>query len=399
MQMHVDSKGWKDALQTSELEDFLLRSLCLGDGAYTAVERSAFCEGIHRNDSHTRQPKQHTSEDMVMRGMINGTWHRNLDDLPGWTADIATSLRTPTPVVGINLERLRTRPQSYHLYAARACPFAHRALIAHAVFGLDGKMPVTLADPWLGGPSGWTFQPDASSPIPEATALWEVYKANDPTYSGRVTVPVLWDRERNAIASTESDAILSQVIAAFSDIADRPKVVPAARHRSLGMWCDWIRDRVNIGVYRIGFARNQAEYDAARRDLAYALTELDLRLTGFKYVWGDSLSEADILLFPTAIRFDAAYQGAFMILDLRWRDFPGLQAHLETMLTLPGVQETVSFPDYRTHYFDDDAFTIRRPDKDGHYIVPRTPDSGILTSAAPMFGTAVSQPNVEELST
>jgi len=315
-----------------------------------------------------------------MRGMINGTWHRNLEELQGWSADIASSLRTPAPAVGIDPDRLRARPESYHLYAARACPFAHRALMAHAMFGLAGEMPVTLADPWLGGPSGWTFAADPSAPVSSATALWEVYRANDPNYTGRVTVPVLWDREQNAIASTESDEILSQFIAAFSADEERPEVIPATRHSSLAMWCDWIKDRVNIGVYRIGFARNQADYDVARRHFVEALTELDLRLTGYRYVWGDNLSEADILLFATAIRFDAAYQGAFMVLDLRWRDFPGLQAHLETMLAVPGVSHTVSFADYRTHYFDDDAFAIRHSGKDGHFIVPRTPDPSLGVS-------------------
>lgn len=323
-----------------------------------------------------------------MRGMIDGQWHRNLEKLPGWNGDIAFSFRTPTPSVKIDADRLRKRPESYYLYASLACPFAHRALMAHALFNLSGKLRVTLADPWLGGPCGWTFPSDGSAPIPEATSLWQVYKANDPNYTGRVTVPVLWDRELEAIASSESGEILSHFIAAFAGFDGNPEVVSAASQRNLGMWCDWINDRVNIGVYRIGFAKDQAAYDVAHRDFVYALTELDLRLRGHSYVWGDALSEADILLFATAIRFDAAYQGAFMIFDLRWRDFQGLQAHLESIMALPGMRDTVSFPDYRKHYFDDDAFTVRHPGENGRFIVPRTPEPEEETICARAFHLA-----------
>jgi len=309
-----------------------------------------------------------------MRGMIDGKWHRNLAAVQGWNDGVASSFRTIAPSVGIDVDRMRERPHSYHLYAALACPFAHRALIGHSLFNLAGRMGVTLAHPWLGGPSGWIIAPDNAAPVPKARALWQVYYANDTNYTGRVTVPVLWDCDQSAIASTDSAEILSSFVAAYAGRGGNPEVIPATRHQDLRALCLWIKDRINIGVYRIGFAKSQSEYDAAHDAFSEALNELELRASGQRYLWGDALSEADLLLFATAIRFDAAYHGAFQILDLRWRDFPGLYTHLRTMFSVAALQRTISIPDYRTHYFDDDIFPIRHPDTKGRYIIPRTPE-------------------------
>jgi putative glutathione S-transferase len=244
--------------------------------------------------------------------------------------------------------------------------------MAHTLFELEGIMPLTLAGPWLGGPDGWTFRSDQGSPVPDATKLWQVYATSDPSYTGRITVPVLWDIDAKAIASAESGEILACFIKAFSGKRGRMTVISAAEHRELAALCAWIKDRVNLGVYRIGFSSDQASYDRAYDSLAEALACLEARLSGRRYVWGNGLSEADLLLFATAVRFDTAYHGAFQILGLRWHDHPNLHAHLQRMLMLHAIERTVSTADYRVHYFDDAAFSIRHPGPDGRYIVPRT---------------------------
>ena len=306
-----------------------------------------------------------------MRGMVDGAWHRDVSPLEIRGDGARTAFATPAARVSIDVDRLARAPESFHLYAARACPFAHRVLLARALLGLDG-LRVTYANPWLGGPDGWHFPPDRDGPVARATRLWEIYAASDPAYTGRVTVPVLWDREAGAIASAESREILRALLGAFAGRNGRFSI--AAAEPSLQALCDWVVDRVNLGVYRIGFSRSQDEYDAAHAAFSEALHLLNDGLGEAQFLWNDTLSLADLLLFPTAIRFDTAYQGAFQILDIRWRDFARLQAHLERVARLPGVVETVAPEDYRRHYFDDSAFPIRHAGADGHYIVPRTPD-------------------------
>jgi len=303
--------------------------------------------------------------------MIDGVWHGDLSRALVWNADLRAAFATPAARVPIDVNRLAHAPESFHLYAARACPFAHRVLLARALLGLE-SLRVTLADPWLGGPDGWHFPADSGGPVARATWLWQIYAASNPDYTGRVTVPVLWDREADAIASAESEEILRALIEAYAGRSGRLAI--AAADPSLQEVCAWVVDRINLGIYRIGFASSQDEYDAAHAEFSEALRQLEAGLGDAQYLWNDTLSLADILLFPTAIRFDAAYQGAFQILDIRWHDFPRLQAHMERIAQLPGVAETVAPDDYRRHYFDDSAFPIRHPGPDGHYVVPRTPD-------------------------
>jgi len=306
-----------------------------------------------------------------MRGMIDGVWHGDLSRALAWNDDLRAAFATPAARVRIDIDRLARAPESFHLYAARACPFAHRVLLARALLGLE-RLRVTLADPWLGGPDGWHFPTDSDGPVAQATRLWQIYAASDAEYTGRVTVPVLWDCEAGAIASAESEDILRALTEAFAGRNGRRAI--AAADPSLQEVCDWVVDRINVGIYRIGFSRSQDEYDAAHAAFSEALHQLEVELGDAQYLWNDTLSLADVLLFPTAVRFDAAYQGAFQILDLRWHDFPRLQAHLERIARFPGVAETVAPEDYRRHYFDDSAFPIRHSGPDGHYIVPRTFD-------------------------
>lgn len=303
-----------------------------------------------------------------MRAMIDGTWHEHL---PGANGQGASPAIPPTPAarVGIDRERLASAPETYHLYAALACPFAHRALLGRSLTNLE--LPLTLADPWLAAPGGWFFAADPRAPVPEATRLWQVYRASDPHYSGQVSVPVLWDRLAGAIASAESDEILEAILDARG-----ARAIPAVAIRGDGLdeLCDWIKRHINVAIYEVGFARSQSAYDAAHDRLVENLGRLEQALRGRQFLWQNRFSKADLYLFPTAIRFDAAYQGAFQLHDMRYADFPELQAHLERIAAIPAVSRTIAIDDYRRHYFDDGIFPLRHPASDGHYIIPRTPD-------------------------
>ena len=158
----------------------------------------------------------------------------------------------------------------------------------------------------------------------------------------------------------------------FTAYGHRSNIVSTGE--SLPELCHWIKQRINVGIYRVGFAATQAEYDAAYTAFVKDLELLEESLEGVDFLWNDQLSIADLLLFPTAVRFDAAYQGAFQMLATRWRDFPNLQAHMRRIAALPGVAATVVPAQYRRHYFDDGVFPLRHPGADGHYIVPRTPE-------------------------
>ena len=299
-----------------------------------------------------------------MRGMVRGVWQAELDQRQIDLSELFDSTAARTT---IDLQRLATAPQSYHLYAAPACPFAHRTLLARTL--LDINIPLTLIDPWLGGPEGWQLPAGHNGPVPGARKLWQVYAASDPQFSGQVTVPVLWDCQQGVIANAESDEILQ---AFFTAYGHRSNIVSTGE--SLPELCHWIKQRINVGIYRVGFAATQAEYDAAYTAFVKDLELLEESLEGVDFLWNDQLSIADLLLFPTAVRFDAAYQGAFQMLATRWRDFPNLQAHMRRIAALPGVAATVVPAQYRRHYFDDGVFPLRHPGADGHYIVPRTPE-------------------------
>ncbi|WP_162183424.1 MULTISPECIES: glutathione S-transferase C-terminal domain-containing protein [unclassified Leisingera] len=298
------------------------------------------------------------------RGMFRGQWYRDLETLPDRGADIETSFETPASRVKPEIQRLRDRPGSYHLFAAKACPFAHRVLLMLANLP-QPALGITYCHPWLGGPEGWSFAPGSAPPVGE-DVLWKVYAASDPAYSGRITVPVLWDKTAGAIASADSLEIMQALAAAY-----RPEMCP--EDAAFAKLCIWIHQHLNIGVYKVGFAADQAAYNAAVDALDSAMDKVaELVASGFAF--GTSPTIADLMIFATGIRFDIAYHGAFQILHRRWGGNKALQQHLERIAALPGVEDTLAFQDYRVHYFDEAGFPVRQPMSTGRYILPRTCD-------------------------
>jgi putative glutathione S-transferase len=242
----------------------------------------------------------------------------------------------------------------YHLHVSLACPWAHRALIFRALKGLEGLISVSVTH-WLMGEQGWSFA-DAPGVIPDpirgAAHLHEIYTASEPGYTGRVTVPVLWDKARGRIVNNESAEIIRMLNSAFDGIGARPgDFYPQALRPEIDALNARIYAAVNNGVYQVGFARSQSAYDAAIGPLFGMLAELDARLARSRYLLGDRLTEADWRLFTTLIRFDAVYVGHFRCDRRRIQDHPHLQGWLRELYQWPGIAGTVDFDHIRRHYY------------------------------------------------
>lgn len=239
----------------------------------------------------------------------------------------------------------------YHLYVSLACPWAHRTLIARARKGLEAAIGVTVVDP-IRDERGWAFgaEPD---PLNGWSFLSEAYQASDPEFDGRVTVPVLWDRERGVIVNNESADILRMLNSAFDAWAEHPErdLYPQPLRDEIDAVNARVYDTVNNGVYKAGFASTQQAYEEAVRPLFETLDWLEQRLSTRRYLLGDAITEADWRLFTTLIRFDAVYHGHFKCNLRRIVDYPHLWGYLRDLYQQPGVAATVDFDQIKRHYY------------------------------------------------
>ena len=256
----------------------------------------------------------------------------------------------PTGTGGFVAERGR-----YHLYVSLACPWALRTLIMRRLKGLDDIVSLSVVH-WRMRERGWTFSPGpcvTGDPVNGAQALYEVYLAADRRYTGRVTVPVLWDKERHTIVSNESAEILRMFNSAFDEAGAVPDdYYPEQLRVDIDALNDRIYRDVNNGVYRAGFATTQEAYDEAVRSLFETLDWLEARLSRSRYLLGDQLNEADIRLFTTLVRFDAVYHGHFKCNIRRIVDYPALCRFTRDVYNLKGVAETVNMHHIRHHYYE-----------------------------------------------
>lgn len=248
----------------------------------------------------------------------------------------------------------QAEPGRYHLYVSLACPWAHRTLIMRALKGLEEMIPVSVVN-WLMLENGWTFDPAPGvigDPIHHARTLWQVYTAADPAYTGRVTVPVLWDRQTGTIVNNESAEILRMLNSAFDNVGAEPgDYYPAGHQEEIDAVNERIYDHVNNGVYKAGFATTQEAYEEAIGPLFETLDWLEQRLAGNRWRVGSSMTEADIRLFTTLIRFDAVYVGHFKCNIRRIADYPALSGYLRDIYQTPGVASTVDFQHIKGHYY------------------------------------------------
>jgi putative glutathione S-transferase len=255
----------------------------------------------------------------------------------------------PTGAGGFRAEAGR-----YHLYVSLACPWANRTLIMRALKGLEGMISVSVVHPYMGD-HGWTFEPGpgvVADPVAHANYLYAVYLRSKPSYSGRVTVPVLWDLERDTIVSNESSEIIRMLNSAFDGIGAREgDYAPAELLPRIDAVNAEIYDAVNNGVYKVGFATAQDVYEQEVGKLFAYLDELDTRLAGQRYLLGDRVTEADWRLFTTLIRFDAVYHGHFKCNLRRLADYENLWSYTRELYQWPGVASTVNFDHIKQHYY------------------------------------------------
>ena len=263
----------------------------------------------------------------------------------------------------------------YHLYVSLACPWAHRTIIIRALAGLEDAIGMTVVDP-VRDEAGWRFGDGpgfTTDPINGFGYLSEAYLASDPNYQGRVTVPVLWDKETKRIVSNSDDDIMRMFELEFDAVGKRDiDFHPAAHAREMETLNEVIYDTVNNGVYKAGFATHQHAYERAAYGVFETLDVLEHRLTKSRYLFGSTPVETDWRLFVTLVRFDAVYHGHFKCNVRRIADYPHLFGYLRDLYQFPTVAGTVNMDHIKRHYYytHDDINPTR--------IVPIGPDQNLL---------------------
>jgi glutathionyl-hydroquinone reductase len=240
----------------------------------------------------------------------------------------------------------------YHLYVARACPWAHRTIIARRLMGLEQTIGLSFVDP-IRDERGWAFTGgeyvDAANGF---SFLSEAYAATDPAYEARVSVPVLWDRQTGVIVNNESADILRMLGTVFTPLAEHPvDLYPSELRSEIDELNHRIYDNVNNAVYKAGFSRRQDVYESEVRGLFAMLDELDARLAGSRFLFGPEPVETDWRLFTTLVRFDAVYQIHFKCSLRKLIEYEHLWPYARDLYQWRGVAETVSFEEIRRHYY------------------------------------------------
>ncbi len=245
-------------------------------------------------------------------------------------------------------------PGRYHLYVSLACPWAHRTLILCKLKKLDGAISVSVVSPHMGA-AGWTFDESEGSTgdaVNGARTLADIYRLADPRFTGRVTVPVLWDKTRRTIVNNESSEIIRMLNSAFDAFTEvNADFYPPELREAIDEINALIYPSINNGVYRTGFATTQAAYEEAFLALFDALDSIESRLASHRYLIGPAITEADIRLFTTLVRFDAVYVGHFKCNLRRIADYPNLSNYLRDLYQTPGFGETVNLDHIKRHYY------------------------------------------------
>ena len=277
------------------------------------------------------------------------------------TGSLATAIRVQRAEAG-------SLPNSgrYHLYLAWNCPWAHRALLACVMLGLQDRISVSFAAPRRTD-DGWVYEEDGpySDPLLGVSSLHEVYSRASEPYTGRVTVPVLWDRATGDIVSNELADIVRMLDAAFGG---SPDLCPEHLRGEIERWNDDIYAYVNNGVYKAGFARTQEAYDEAVHAVFAAFERIERQLSQTRFLTGDRFTEADLRLFPTLARFDVAYHYAFKCNIHRLQDYANLWPYARDIHQMPGVAGTVRLDIYKQGYFSPN------PSRNPLGIVPAGPE-------------------------
>ena len=286
------------------------------------------------------------AQDDVLRTLPSGEWERSRSQIRNWITPDGTA--GPTGDKGFAAEAGR-----YHLFVAWNCPWAHRTLLTRTLKKLEDLITVsaTLSNRT---DQGWVFAKSGefADDLMNASAIHEIYSRDHKPYTGRLTVPVLWDRKLQRMVSNESADIVRMLNSTFSDIAPAAAdLYPPELAVQIDAWNERIYPTINNGVYRAGFASTQKAYEKAAWELFENLDHIDNHLANSRYLVGENLTEADIRLFPTLARFDAAYHYAFKCNLKRIADYQYLWPYAREIYQMKGVAQTVRFEIYKKGYF------------------------------------------------
>ena len=301
--------------------------------------------------------------------LVDGDWRP--DATPSRSDDGEFEREETTFRDRVGTDRFPAEAGRYHLYIARSCPWAHGAALVRRLCGLTDAVSMDVVDP-VRLDDGWEFSPEKDGCTPDsrtgADFLREVYTAADPDFTGRVTVPVLWDRHRETIVNNESIEIMRMFASEMTHLGDASiDLYPPDRRAEVDRIVEAIYDPINNGVYRAGFATTQDAYDLAVADLFDALDHWDAVLADQRYLLGDRLTLADLRLFATLVRFDPVYHTHFKCNRRRIRDYDALWPYLRDLHQTPGFAETVVMDHIRTGYY------AEHRDLNPHGIVPAGP--------------------------
>jgi len=274
----------------------------------------------------------------------NGKFVRNASQFRNWV----TKDGSPGPTGDSNFKAEKGR---YHLYVSLACPWAHRTLIFRQLKKLEDHISVSVVD-YLMKENGWEFKADNRDDLYDSKFLHQLYTKADPQYTGRVTVPVLWDKQQETIVSNESSEIIRMLNSAFDDVgAAKGDYYPESLRAEIDSLNTRIYSDVNNGVYKAGFATTQQAYDENLVKLFDSLDWLEETLSTKRYLTGSTITEADWRLFTTLVRFDPVYVGHFKCNIKRIADYPNLSGYVRDLYQQPGVAETVNMEHIKNHYY------------------------------------------------
>jgi putative glutathione S-transferase len=281
-----------------------------------------------------------TASDPLAREQSNGAFLRQESRFRRWVSDDGST-------------EFPAQADRYHLYVARACPWAHRTIIARMLMGLEDAIGVSFVDPIRADDTGWAFTGgEYVDSINGFDFLARAYTATDPGYDARVTVPVLWDKRSGVVVSNESSEILRMLSTVFAPFAAHPvELCPSRLLDEIDELNDRIYDNVNNAVYKAGFARRQHVYESEVRALFETLDMLDARLSDRRFLFGEEPVETDWRLFTTLVRFDAVYQIHFKCSIRKVAEYEHLWPYARDLYQWPGVAETVDFDEIRAHYY------------------------------------------------
>jgi putative glutathione S-transferase len=290
---------------------------------------------------------------MAMGMLVNGVWH---DEDPPTVGEDGSFVRLESgfrdSVTRDGSSGFKEEAGRYYLVTAPSCPWAHRTVLMRKLKGLEDAIPILQSD--LPKGQGWAYSRgfDDLSPVDGVFHVHQVYSAARPGFTGRATVPVLWDRETRTIVNNESSEIIRMLNSEFEEFGNAAlDLYPAVLRGAIDETNAFVYDAINNGVYRCGFAKTQSAYEQSFRKLFAALDSLEQRLGRQRYLVGDRFTEADLRLFPTLVRFDAVYYSHFKCNLRRLADYHNLSNHTRDIYQMPGVADTVDIPRIKLGYY------------------------------------------------